>query len=94
MIGRNASHIVRIVVHYKLFNCNYRQMMSLAGLDAHQSTMQKRLLNAFQVLEENRAILYGDDTFLSEGKWSFNNRIGTKQTAVPDPMADIIELMI
>lgn len=70
------------------------KVLQLAGLDAHQSTLQKRLLNAFQVLEANRAILYGDGTSLSEGEWSFNNRIRTKQATVPDPMADITELMI
>lgn len=70
------------------------KVLQLAGLNAPQSTLQKRLLHAFRVLEANRAILYGDDTFLSEGKWSFSNRIRTKQAAIPDPMADIIELMI
>ncbi|PNP38559.1 hypothetical protein TGAMA5MH_09640 [Trichoderma gamsii] len=70
------------------------KVLQLAGPYAHQSTLQKRLLDAFRVLEANRAILYGDDTFLSESKWSFNNRVTTKQAAVPDPMADIVELMI
>jgi hypothetical protein len=70
------------------------KVLQLAGPDAHQSMLQKRLLNAFRVLEANRAILYGDDTFLSESKWSFNNRVRTKQVAAADPMADIVELMI
>ncbi|EHK46764.1 hypothetical protein TRIATDRAFT_317683 [Trichoderma atroviride IMI 206040] len=70
------------------------KVLQLAGLDAQQSTLQKRLLNAFRVLEANRAILYGDGTFLSKGKWSFNNRIRNKQAVVPDPMVDITELMI
>lgn len=70
------------------------KVLQLAGPDAHPSTLQKRLLNAFRVLEANRAILYGDGTFLSEDEWSLNNRARTKQATVPDPMADIIELMI
>lgn len=70
------------------------KVLQLAGPDAHQSTLQKRLLNAFRVLEANRAVLYGDDTFLSEGKWSLNYRIKTKQATVSDPMAEITELMI
>lgn len=70
------------------------KVLQLTGPNAHPSTLQKRLLNAFRVLEANRAILYGDGTFLSEDEWSFNNRARTKQAIAPDPMADIIELMI
>lgn len=70
------------------------KILQLAGPDAHSSTLQTRLLNAFLVLEANRAILYGDGTFLSEDKWSFNIKVRTIQAAVPDPMADIINLMI
>ncbi|KAL6894891.1 fungal-specific transcription factor domain-containing protein [Trichoderma evansii] len=70
------------------------KVLQLAGPDAHQSTLQKRLLSAFRVLEANRAILYGDDTFLSKGRWSLNNRIRTKEAEIPDPMSEITELMI
>jgi hypothetical protein len=70
------------------------RVLQLAGPDAQQSTLQKRLLDAFQVLESNRAILYGDDSFLSENNWSLKSRVKTKQTTSPHPMAEITELMI
>ncbi|KAL7920746.1 fungal-specific transcription factor domain-containing protein [Trichoderma austrokoningii] len=70
------------------------KVLQLAGPDAQQSTLQKKLFNAFQVLEANRAILYGDDTFLSQGKWSLNKETKTKQAIFPDPMAKMIGLMI
>lgn len=70
------------------------KVLQLAGPDAQQSTLQKRLLSAFRVLEANRAILYGDDTFLSKGRWSLNDRIRTKEAKIPDPMTEITELMI
>lgn len=70
------------------------KVLQLAGPDANLSTLQKRLFNAFRVLEANRAILYGDGTFLSKGRWSLNKRIRTKQDKIPDPMTEITELMI
>ncbi|KAL6895179.1 hypothetical protein HDV57DRAFT_207 [Trichoderma longibrachiatum] len=45
------------------------KVLQLAGPDACSSPLQQRLFSVFRVLEANRAILYGDATFLSEKKW-------------------------
>lgn len=70
------------------------KVLQLAGPDAHQSTLQERLVNAFRVLEANRVILYGDITFLSEARWRLKNRTRSEQVKIPDPMMEITELMI
>ncbi|PTB37977.1 hypothetical protein M441DRAFT_147301 [Trichoderma asperellum CBS 433.97] len=69
------------------------KVLQLAGPDAHQSTLQERLVNAFRVLEANRVILYGDITFLSEARWRLKNRTRSEQVKIPDPMMEITELM-
>ncbi|KAL7935946.1 fungal-specific transcription factor domain-containing protein [Trichoderma chlorosporum] len=70
------------------------KLLQLAGPDAYKSTLQQRLLNAFRVLEANRTILFGDSTFLSENKWRLRESTHRKNTAVPDSMTSITELMI
>ncbi|KAL7905235.1 fungal-specific transcription factor domain-containing protein [Trichoderma velutinum] len=70
------------------------KVLQLAGPDAYTSSLQQRLLNAFRVLEANRTILYGDATFLSEGKWRVYNGLNHKAAENPDCMTSITELMI
>jgi hypothetical protein len=70
------------------------KVLQLAGPDAHTSPLRQRLFNAFRVLEANRCILYGDNTFLSESRWSLHNSTGYKQGEIPDSMTQITELMI
>ncbi|KAL7947116.1 fungal-specific transcription factor domain-containing protein [Trichoderma barbatum] len=70
------------------------KVLQLAGPNARASPLRQRLLNAFRVLEANRAILYGDATFLSESKWKLQNNSKVKQAEAPDFMASITELMI
>lgn len=71
------------------------KVLQLAGPDAADlSPLQRRLFNAFRVLEANRAIMYGDGTFLSESKWTLLSNTCSTQFGVPDAMAEVIELMI
>ncbi|PTB61695.1 hypothetical protein BBK36DRAFT_1131177 [Trichoderma citrinoviride] len=68
--------------------------LQLAGRPALSSPLQQRLFSAFRVLEANRAILYGDVTFLSEHKWRLHHCTGNGHTGPPDFMATMTELLI
>lgn len=50
----------------------------------------KSLIDAFWILETNRAILYGDDTILLPDKWQWS----LSQESWPDLMNKILMLMI
>lgn len=50
----------------------------------------KSLIDAFWILETNRAILYGDSTTLLPDKWQWS----LTQESWPDPMNKILMLMI
>ncbi|KAL7809322.1 hypothetical protein V8C44DRAFT_366232 [Trichoderma aethiopicum] len=60
------------------------KVLQLAGPDACSSPLQQRLFSAFRVLEANRAILYGDATFLSENKWKLHLTASQKHAEPPD----------
>ncbi|KAF3056906.1 hypothetical protein CFAM422_012570 [Trichoderma lentiforme] len=70
------------------------KVLQLAGPDAYASSLQRRLLNAFRVLEANRTIMFGDATFLSESEWRVYNSINHETAETPDFTASITELMI
>ncbi|KGO75674.1 Protein of unknown function DUF3468 [Penicillium italicum] len=50
----------------------------------------KSLINAFWILETNRAILFGDNTVVLPDKWQWN----LARESWPDPMNKILKLMI
>ena len=71
-------------------------MLQLSNMDLPPSLLKDILFEAFQIMEANRAIIYGVDTFLSEQQWVVTRR---KQLLVSKgdgtaPMNDIITLMI
>ncbi|KAL6859422.1 hypothetical protein J3F83DRAFT_763218 [Trichoderma novae-zelandiae] len=71
-----------------LFELNASQLMSESSAEGWAKHMfygtSKRLFGAFRVLEVNRAILYGDATFLSENKWRLHRGTGQKHAGPPD----------
>lgn len=56
------------------------------------SPLKMTLLDAFKTLEANRAILYGDGSFLVEESWS--SHLPGPITHPPDTMHSIIQLML
>lgn len=45
------------------------RILSLVGPEKLSSLLHRELFDAFRVLEANRAILFGDDTLLSQPAW-------------------------
>lgn len=45
------------------------RLLQLGGLQTQTSRLQTSFLEAFKTLEVNRAIIYGEDTFLADSDW-------------------------
>lgn len=56
------------------------------------SPLRMTLLDAFQTLEANRAIIYGDGSFLVQKCWS--SHLSGPNTQPPSTMHSIIQLML
>lgn len=73
------------------------RMLQLADMNHSPSPLKNMLFEAFQILEANRAIMYGVDTFLSEHHWTGVRKrlsLNTRQCADSAPMDDVVTLMI
>jgi hypothetical protein len=46
------------------------KMLALAGPTSLSTSLRQRLFDAFRVLEANRAIFFGDETFLAQPAWA------------------------
>ncbi len=45
-------------------------MLTLTGPTSLSTSLRQRLFDAFRVLEANRAIFFGDETFLTQSAWA------------------------
>ncbi|KND91844.1 hypothetical protein TOPH_03447 [Tolypocladium ophioglossoides CBS 100239] len=71
------------------------KMLQLAGPAEQLSSLRRQLFGAFRLLEASRAILYGEDTFLSQDKWlHFQTGYAVAGNSFPDPMESILTLII
>ncbi|KAH8903621.1 hypothetical protein BR93DRAFT_884966 [Coniochaeta sp. PMI_546] len=71
------------------------KILQMAGPTKSSSSLRRTLFDAFRVLEATRAIMYGDETFLSQDTWlSYHPSSGLKQSGAPDLMETIYTLMI
>ncbi|EFY91084.1 hypothetical protein MAC_02970 [Metarhizium acridum CQMa 102] len=72
------------------------RMLQLANMGRGPSPLKQMLFDAFQILEANRAIMYGVETFLSEHRWAVVRKtllLHAGQIA-GRPMDDMITLML
>lgn len=72
------------------------RMLQLSNMSRGPSPLKQMLFDAFQVLEANRAIMYGVETFLSENRWTVVRKtlfLRAGQSAGL-PMDDMITLML
>ncbi|KID63407.1 C6 finger domain protein, partial [Metarhizium hybridum] len=72
------------------------RMLQLSNMSRGASPLKQMLFDAFQVLEANRAIMYGVETFLSENRWTVVRKtlfLRAGQCAGL-PMDDMITLML
>ena len=72
-------------------------MLQLADMHRCPSPLKSMLFEAFQVLEANRAVMYGVDTFLSGDNWIVVRKrqaLDTGQSADSAPMDEVVTLMI
>ncbi|OAA43776.1 hypothetical protein NOR_04351 [Metarhizium rileyi] len=72
------------------------KLLQFADMSCKPSPLKQMLFDAFQVLEANRAIMYGVDTFLSEHRWEVMRRtlfLSTRQGG-DLPMDEMTSLMI
>lgn len=71
-------------------------MLQLVNMNDSPSLLKQMLFEAFQILEANRAIMYGVDTFLSDDQWIIVRRTQLLTTGRTGslPMDEIITLMI
>jgi hypothetical protein len=51
-------------------------LLALAGPTRLSTSLRQMLFDAFRTLEANRAILFGDDTFLSQPIWALHHAGG------------------
>jgi hypothetical protein len=72
------------------------KMLQLTQFAASPSPLKQMLFEAFQIMEANRAIMYGVDTFLSERHWVEvrRNRLLGSYQAVALPLNDMVDLII
>ncbi|POR31888.1 Uncharacterized protein TPAR_07908 [Tolypocladium paradoxum] len=71
------------------------KMLQLAGPAEQSSSLRRQLFEAFRLLEASRAILYGEDTFLSQGEWLRFQRVqAITRNHLCDPVERILTLMI
>lgn len=70
-------------------------ILQMLGPTHEFSSRQQKLFDAFRLLETNRAILYGEPTFLSQGVWSeYQQSVALKKNNSSDPMETILALMM
>jgi hypothetical protein len=72
------------------------RMLQLSKTNHNPSPLRQILFGAFQVLEANRAIMYGEETFLSGHEWSEEGgaQLFHAGQCFAKPMNEIITLMI
>lgn len=68
------------------------RILQSSGTTNQFSQLGERLFRVFRPLEANRAILYGEDTFLSQGAWVKRQRSLAVNSA--SPMESIFDLLI
>lgn len=68
------------------------QMLQSPGMISHFDQLDQRFFGAFKLLEANRAILYGEDTFLSQEAWrTRHENLAVYSTS---PLETILNLVI
>ena len=70
------------------------KMLQLAGPSDCMSSAKRTFYDLFRVLEASRALLYNEDTILSQDSWLGLQRSISSNATRWDPMEEIITLMI
>ncbi|KAK5993672.1 hypothetical protein PT974_07107 [Cladobotryum mycophilum] len=70
------------------------KILQLLGPSATYSPLRRRLFEAFRVLEANRMIIYGQDSFLSQKQWMHFQRCEDTAGSGFDALETMLELMI
>jgi hypothetical protein len=70
------------------------KMLQLAGPNDCMSPVRKMFYEMFRVLEASRALLYNEETILSQECWVRLQKTLARNAARWDPMEEIITLMI
>ena len=74
------------------------KILALIGPTQLSTVMRQKLFDAFRILEANRAILFGDDTFLSQPGWTSHRSnkqdLSFQGHSLWDPMDTIFELKL
>ena len=71
------------------------RLFQSVGPAARLSSLSMRLFDAFCILEANRALLFGVDTFLSQDGWLLRQPgLAGQQNTMSSPMETMLILMI
>lgn len=74
------------------------KILSLVGPTGLSTSLHREFFGAFRALELNRAILFGDDTFLSKPEWDlhYSNRYSplSQERVLWDPMDTLFTLKL